>query len=552
MKSIPEICESLRGKLIVSCQASEGDAFRDSAAMARFARAAIDGGAAGIRAEGVEDVQAIRAAVAVPIIGIRKSQAADRGILITPSFEAARELVAAGADLIALDCTARGQGHGALERLQRIKAELCVPALADIATVEEAVSAAEAGADFVLSTMRGYTAETEECKAFEPEFITALTSAVKVPVIAEGRIWTPDEARAAMAAGAFAVIVGTAITRPHEITRQFAAAVESTAQQRNGRRYFIGIDLGGTNIKSGIVSDQGELIASAVAATPAREGAEAVLRQLKEVALNCLDEAHSRGLTPVAIGLATAGWVNPASGKVIYASDNLPGWTGAEPGRALQEVCGLPVAVINDGNAAAVAERHFGVARGVDDFLCLTLGTGVGGGMYLGGRLHQGANFVANAIGHLQIEADGLPCTCGKRGCLEVYGNATALVRYSMGRFSSAAEIISAAGEGDRLARHAIRTLAQHLVKGCVAVIHLLDPARLIFAGGLTQNNPPLLAALKQELTELVLSPELRRLEICFSPLGYEAGVIGAAAIAQERISSRTYSHRCFQNRNTA
>jgi len=232
MESIPEICQSFRGKLIVSCQASAGDAFRDSASMARFARAAVDGGAAGIRAEGAEDVQAIRTAVSVPIISIRKSQAADGRILITPSFEAARELIAAGADLIALDCTARGRRYGALERLRRIKAELHVPALADIATVEEAVAAAEAGADCVLSTMRGHTSETEQFGSFDPEFIAALRSAVKVPVIAEGRIWTPDEARAAMAAGAYAVVVGSAITRPHEITRRIAAAVESEARRR--------------------------------------------------------------------------------------------------------------------------------------------------------------------------------------------------------------------------------------------------------------------------------------------------------------------------------
>ncbi|MGH9937760.1 MAG: putative N-acetylmannosamine-6-phosphate 2-epimerase, partial [Blastocatellia bacterium] len=389
--------KTLRGKLIVSCQASTGDAFRDAAAIARFARAAVDGGAAGIRAEGVEDMQAIRAAVSVPIIGIRKSQAADGRILITSSFEAAQELVAAGADLIALDCTARGQSYGALARLQRIKAELRVPALADIATVEEAVAAAEAGADCVLSTMRGYTPETEQCRGFDPEFIAMLKSAVKVPVIAEGRIRTPDEARAAMMAGAFAVIVGAAITRPHEITRRFTTAVESEARRRATRRYFIGIDLGGTNIKSGIVSDDGELIASAVTATPAREGAEAVIRQLKKVARGYLDEARSREIDLSAIGLATAGWVDPQTGQVIYGTDNIPGWTGSEPGRALREACGLPVAVINDANALAVAEKHFGAARGVDDFICITLGTGVGGGIYLGGRLHQGRNFVANA-----------------------------------------------------------------------------------------------------------------------------------------------------------
>ena len=127
--------------------------------------------------------------------------------------------MAAGADLIALDCTARGERCGALERLRRIKAELGVPVFADIATVQEAVRAAEAGADAVLSTLRGYTRETRHVKTFEPAFIAELVRAVGVPVIAEGRIQTPAEVCAALDAGAFAIIVGTAITRPEMITR---------------------------------------------------------------------------------------------------------------------------------------------------------------------------------------------------------------------------------------------------------------------------------------------------------------------------------------------
>jgi glucokinase-like ROK family protein len=533
-REIPEICRIFAGRLVVSCQASEGDAFRDAASIARFARAALDGGAAGIRAEGVEDVAAIRAAVKVPIIGIRKSYHEDGRILITPSFESARELVAAGADMIALDCTGRGQRYGALERMRQIREELQVPVLADIATVEEAVRAAEAGADLILSTMRGYTVETQHLRVFEPEFIAALCRAVTVPVIAEGRIWEPAEARAAMDAGAFAVIVGTAITRPHEITRRFAKAVSAATGQPDGGRTLVGIDLGGTNIKSGLVTEAGELIHTEVSPTPAAGGAEALLGRLRQLAERHLDEARQRGLDPVAVGLATAGWVDPGTGRIIYASENLPGWTNAEPGRLLREVTGLPVAVLNDANALAVAERHFGAARGVDDFLCVTLGTGVGGGLFIGGRLHQGAHSIANAIGHLTVDPGGLSCTCGKRGCLEVYANASALVRYAGDGFTTAAKVIAADQAGEPQARKAIETLAGYLARGCALAIDLLDPQRLIIAGGLTQNNPRLLSALREELNRTVLAPGLRRLEVCFSPLGYEAGVIGAAAAARE------------------
>ncbi|MBP1600721.1 MAG: N-acylglucosamine-6-phosphate 2-epimerase [Acidobacteria bacterium] len=158
MKDLPEVCQKLRGQLIVSCQAPEGDIFHGPDAMARFAVAARQGGAAGIRANGVADVAAIRRAVDLPIIGIRKTPFPEGGWLITGSFEAAKDIVAAGADIIALDCTRRGQELGALDRLRRIRAELGVPVMADIATLDEALAAQQAGADLIATTLRGYTA----------------------------------------------------------------------------------------------------------------------------------------------------------------------------------------------------------------------------------------------------------------------------------------------------------------------------------------------------------------------------------------------------------
>lgn len=213
-------------RLIVSCQAREGEPFRDSCSMARFAMAAVEGGAAAIRAEGPENVQAIRAVVQVPIIGIRKIRHSDGERLITPTFEAAQELVEAGATMIALDVTARGQRLGAIHRLRRIRNELAVPVLADIATIDEAMTAAQAGADFVLSTLRGYSEDTSYVNEFDAGFIRALARQSPAPVIAEGMIETPEQARAALEAGAYAVVVGSAITRPTTIARRFAAALE--------------------------------------------------------------------------------------------------------------------------------------------------------------------------------------------------------------------------------------------------------------------------------------------------------------------------------------
>ena len=224
--AIAQVFQRFYRKLIVSCQAREGEPFRNPDSQAKFAVSAVDGGAAGVRAQGVDDVRAIRLAVAVPIIGIRKIKQYDGRMLITPTFESASELVDAGADIVAMDVTARGRRFGADERLTRIRTELMVPVMADIATIEEAMAAADAGADAVLSTMRGYTDDTAHVREFDCEFIRDLVRHSSVPVIAEGMIDTPEKARRALEAGAYAVIVGSAITRPTTIARRFARALE--------------------------------------------------------------------------------------------------------------------------------------------------------------------------------------------------------------------------------------------------------------------------------------------------------------------------------------
>jgi putative N-acetylmannosamine-6-phosphate epimerase len=218
-----QLANRLKGRLIVSCQAPAGDPFAAPELLALFAKAAVDGGAAGIRTDGPDCVRATKRVVNVPIVAIRKRMQPDGRIMITPSNEDAAELVAAGADIVAVDCTARGRERGALERVAWIQTHLGVPVWADVATVDEGVAAAGAGAAAVLSTLRGYTPDTAHVRTFDAGFIAELVRTLTVPVIAEGWVATPEEAAGALSAGAFAVVVGTAITRPQEITRRFAA-----------------------------------------------------------------------------------------------------------------------------------------------------------------------------------------------------------------------------------------------------------------------------------------------------------------------------------------
>ncbi|MBV9081304.1 MAG: ROK family protein [Acidobacteriaceae bacterium] len=356
-----------------------------------------------------------------------------------------------------------------------------------------------------------------------------------MPVIAEGRIDTPDLARAALRAGAFAIVVGSAITRPHIITRQFAEALADEFARANGRLLILGIDLGGTNTKSGLASSAGKLLWDETVSTPAAAGRTALLTHLVKIAERGLDRAHKAGHQPGAIGVATAGWVDPRTGRVVYATENLPGWTGTAIADEISARTGLPVYVENDANALAVGEAEFGAGRGLTDFVCITVGTGVGSGCYLGGRLNRGAHFFANALGHIVIHPGGPACNCGQQGCLETYTNATALLSYGEGRYSSTKDLIAAAHLGEAVALAAITETARHLAIGCNVLVQLLDPQAIILSGGLAQNNPYLLVDLEANLSKLVTVWNERRLRVTASSLGYHGGVLGAAGVALAR-----------------
>jgi N-acylglucosamine-6-phosphate 2-epimerase len=215
----------LRHGLIVSCQAAPHEALYGPAFMAAMARAVAAGGAVAIRANGPADVAAIRAAVSVPIIGIYKVDLPGFEVRITPTVDHARQIAAAGADLIALDATARPHPAGitAAELIARVRQATGCPVIADVASVEEGLAAAEAGADAVATTLSGYTGDSPSQDEPDYDLIHQLAPALPVPLIAEGRIATPGQARRALALGAYAVVVGSAITRPQWITARFAA-----------------------------------------------------------------------------------------------------------------------------------------------------------------------------------------------------------------------------------------------------------------------------------------------------------------------------------------
>jgi N-acylglucosamine-6-phosphate 2-epimerase len=220
--------ERLRGHLIVSCQASEGDPLDDLDTLTRIATSVLRGGAGGLRAEGISRIAAFRAITQLPIIGIIKTYDANEDVYITPDFASAKAISDAGADIIALDCTARrlNSFEPWPELISRIHAELSRPVLADIASLKDAQAAERAGADAVATTLYGYTAETANIRTPSWPLIQSLITHLTIPVLVEGHITDPPQARQALELGATAVIVGSAITRPETITIRFVQVMQ--------------------------------------------------------------------------------------------------------------------------------------------------------------------------------------------------------------------------------------------------------------------------------------------------------------------------------------
>lgn len=217
----------IRGGLIVSCQAPANSPLARPEIIAALAECAVQNGAVGVRIDSPEHIRAVRSRVSVPILGIYKIVFETSEVYITPTFEAAEKVAAGGANVIALDATGRARPNGEIfsDIVSRIKTELHLPVMADVSTFAEGLDAAEtAGVDFVGTTLSGYTEATKHLVAPDFDLVENLAKKISVPVICEGRLRSPEDVRRAFDCGAFAVVVGGAITGIGQLTEQFAAA----------------------------------------------------------------------------------------------------------------------------------------------------------------------------------------------------------------------------------------------------------------------------------------------------------------------------------------
>jgi len=309
----------------------------------------------------------------------------------------------------------------------------------------------------------------------------------------------------------------------------------------------IGIDLGGTNIKAGAVSPQGDVVVRRRLPTRADGGPDMVADRIAEAARACMEALEGTAAAVLGVGVGSPGTIRFQQGVVTFAP-NLPGFHDVPLRDMVAERMGLPCVLENDANAAAVAEQWVGAGQGADSLVMLTLGTGIGGGIVLEGRVWHGTSGAAGEIGHMSINPDGPACGCGNRGCIEAYASATAIVRRMdeaieagaatslagrTGNFTSR-DVYEAAVAGDAAARENVETTGRYLGVAVSNLIHILNPMVVVLSGGVSAARDMLVAPLRDEVDRRTMAGSREGVQIRIAELGEEAGFIGAA--------------RCFMN----
>jgi glucokinase len=281
---------------------------------------------------------------------------------------------------------------------------------------------------------------------------------------------------------------------------------------------LLGLDVGGTNVKR-VVLENDEIVARDFEPTRSQEGVDAVLARLAALALDA---------GPVdGVGVALPGLLDSQGRGVLLP--NLTGdWIGHPIGQQLHEAVGQPVRLLNDGHAFALAEARVGAARGAGEVLCIVCGTGVGGGLVIGGRLHVGVENRGGEVGHHTVVEDGPLCGCGNRGCLEMLAGAKAIAR-AAGQ-SSFDDVVVAARTGDDRAVEALRRAAAYIGIAIANLTIFLTPERIVVGGGVAQAGDLLFEPLRAEVERRAgrVAP-LHAIEIVPATLGADAGAVGAA-----------------------
>ena len=315
--------------------------------------------------------------------------------------------------------------------------------------------------------------------------------------------------------------------------------------------YYVGIDVGGTHLRAALfAASSGVALAARQEDTLAREGHAAVLARIAALARAVAAAGGARPEQVRGVGLGLPGRLDPQRGVVEFLP-NLPGnWVGVPAAPLLAAALGWPVRLINDARAATLGEWAYGAGRGAATVACFTLGTGIGGGLVINGRLHLGFNGTAGELGHQVIDVYGPPCGCGGRGCLEAFASGPAItalgvkavlqglttqigarVDYDLNRITPQV-MAEAALAGDAVAAEIFERVGEYLGIGVANIVIAIGPQRVIIAGGVARLGELLLAPIRRTLRERVHLAPAELVEIVTAQLGGEAGLVGAAVWA--------------------
>ncbi|OWK45466.1 ROK family protein [Fimbriiglobus ruber] len=320
---------------------------------------------------------------------------------------------------------------------------------------------------------------------------------------------------------------------------------------------FVGLDVGGTTMKAAVVDDYGLAGPSVSLPTEAHRGADVGLETMCETIRRAVAASRLTMTDVAGIGVATPGLMDIKLG-IILDPPNLKPWRNVEIPQHIRKVFHKPVAFQNDANAAALGEHWVGAGKGAPSLVLFTLGTGVGGGIIVDGRVLEGEHSHGGELGHLRIDLPdrGRLCGCGRRGCLEAYASATAVVdraREDQAGYRgptrlremlaaddvsgvSAKDVFDVAAQGDLLAQKVVEDTAYYLALGACAVMATVDPEMIVFGGGMTAAGDSFLAKIREYALRFGLAYPASKVQIRFAQLGSDAGFIGAAACARQLV----------------
>ncbi|HAP78938.1 MAG TPA: glucokinase [Ruminococcus sp.] len=314
-------------------------------------------------------------------------------------------------------------------------------------------------------------------------------------------------------------------------------------------KYYVGIDLGGTNIVAGVVDENYNIVATAKTKTNCPRPEKDIADDMAKMALEAVKNANLTIDDIEWIGIGTPGIANSETGIIEY-SNNL-GFNNTPMVKYIQETIDKPVFIENDANAAAYGEYVAGAAKGAKNAVCITLGTGVGAGVVIDGKIYSGSNFAGAEIGHTVIEVDGAECSCGRKGCFEAYSSATGLIRMTKEAIAENPDCImakmaeekgkvtartsfDAMRAGDDIAKAVVDKYIKYLAAGITNTINIFQPDILCIGGGVCNEGDPLLLPVKEIVKKEVYTRNSpKNAEIVIAKLGNDAGIIGAAFLGR-------------------